>query len=507
MAEQTLSIDDAMQLAVNAWLRGENDPALNLARQILAVRPEHRGAHHLRLTLEHGVNNLHFTAIHLHQPTLYSIGDFSYGVPAVFHHNQPSEPARLSIGNYCTIAHDVKIILGSYHRHDWHTIYPFSAPHLGSLFASTRDITDFSATRGGVTIGNDVWIGAHTIILSGVTIGDGAVVAAGSVVSRDIGPYEIWAGNPAQLIKRRFDEETSARLLALRWWDWSKEDVEANARWIMNEGAPALDKLKQAKAAMLHKARSPIKGMRIVSGASGQIRMKVPQTWKKGAPTWLVLHGSLGAIETVQDFEARMPEANLVFADLPGSGQSWRPTDYSAEGFARELLPAIGQVMEDDYRVLGVSFGGAVGLAMAREDARCKGVVLVDTPFSAKKLWHNHAFLRNVLASAPDNLHKRQFAWDIYGVSESALAERTFWHLLDGLAVPVNVVTGDVPLHPQRQTNQLACCLDKADLEALRHRGIPVTRTRGGHDLIHDNPESVKAVMVAMAERADAVAA
>lgn len=507
MAEQTVTIDDAMQLAVNAWQQGNNEQALHVARHILAVRPEHRGARHLQMTLTQGVNNLCFTAIQLHQPSHYSIGDFSYGVPAVFHHNQPDQPARLTIGNYCTIGHDVRIILGSYHRHDWHTIYPFSAPHLGTVFGSSvREIADFSSTRGGVTIGNDVWIGAHAIILSGVTIGDGAVIGAGSVVSRDVAPYEIWAGNPAQFVRRRFDEETSARLQALRWWDWPKEDVEANVRWIMNEGGPALGKLEQAKAAMIHKMRSTTKGERIVAGASGIVRLRLPQNWKPGAPTWVVLHGSLGTIETVADFEARMPHANLVFADLPGSGKSWRPTEYTAEGFARELLPAIQQAFDGDYRVLGVSFGGAVGLAMAREDARCTGVLLLDTPFTAKKLWHNQAFLRNALTNSGDNLHVRQFAWDIYGVTETALAERTYWHLLDGLDTPVSVLTGDVPLQPPRQTPKVACCLDKADLTELGRRGVPVKQVKGGHDLIHDNPEAVVAAMDRMVPAAAAAA-
>lgn len=506
MAEQTMTIDDAMQLAVNALMQGNRSQAADVARQILAVRPEHRGANHLQWTVGHNVQGLQFTAVHLHQPTQYSIGDYSYGVPSVFPHNQPGEYARLAIGNYCTIGHDVKVILGSYHRHDWHTIYPFTAPHFGTLF-KTVPVPDFSSTRGGVTIGNDVWIGAHSIILSGVTIGDGAVIGAGSVVSRDVGPYEVWAGNPATFIRRRFDEATSAHLQALRWWDWPKADVEANIRWIMNGETPALGKLDEAKATMIHRMRSQTKGERIIAGATGVVRLRVPQTWKPDAPTWLVLHGSLGNIETVADFAGVASHVNLVFADLPGSGKSWRPAEYSAEGFARELLPALSREIQGDYQVVGVSFGGAVGLALAREDERCTGVLLLDTPFSAQKLWHNHAFLRSVLTSSPDNLHARQFAWDIYGVTETVIAERTFWHLLDGLQTPVRTLTGDVSMHPQRRTDKVACCLDKADLDELRARGIAVTQVRGGHDLIHDNPQAVVAEMDAMAQTADKKAA
>lgn len=505
MATQNMTVDDAMQLAANAWVQGNPAQAADIARQILANRPGHVGARHLDLTIRHGVNHLQFTAIGLHRPDLYDIGDFSYGVPAVFPHNQADQPARLRVGRYCTIAHDVKVILGSYHRHDWHTIYPFTAPNFGTLFRPARPVPDFSSTRGGVSIGNDVWIGAHSVILSGVTIGDGAVIGAGSVVSRDVGAYEVWAGNPAQFVKRRFDEATSARLQALRWWDWPKEEVEASIGWIMNGGGPALDKLAQHKAAMIHKMRATTKGERIVAGASGIVRLRLPQQWKAGAPTWVVLHGSLGSIDGVKDFEAAAPGVNLVFADLPGSGASWYPADYSAEGFARELRPAIDQAIDGDYRIVGVSFGGAVGLAMARDNDRCQGVLLLDTPFEAKKLWHNHQFLRGAIASDPDNQHVRRFAWEIYGVTEHALTERTYWHLLDDLPTPVQVLTGDVPMHPPRRTAKVACCLDKEDLAALRRRGIGVQQVAGGHDLIHDNPAAVVKAMDAFA--AEAVAA
>lgn len=69
-------------------------------------------------------------------------------------------------------------------------------------------------------IGNDVWLGARVIVLGGVTISDGAVVGAGSVVTRDIGPYEIWAGNPAKFIRKRFSDEIIEKMLEIRWWDW-----------------------------------------------------------------------------------------------------------------------------------------------------------------------------------------------------------------------------------------------------------------------------------------------
>ena len=82
--------------------------------------------------------------------------------------------------------------------------------------------------KGDIVVGNDVWIGYEAVILAGVTIGDGAVVAARSVVTRDVPPYTIVGGVPAKPIRKRFDEETVHRLLELRWWDWPTERIRAN---------------------------------------------------------------------------------------------------------------------------------------------------------------------------------------------------------------------------------------------------------------------------------------
>lgn len=148
-SQKVLTVDDAMTQAIAAWRSGSHDESLKFCRSILSVRPLHQGAKHLLMTLEHGVKGLVFTAIRLHDTKVFDIGDFSYGIPQVMQHNQVDEPARLSIGSYCTIGHDVSIYLGAYHRQDTFTIFPFSAPHLGSLFPSTRHIKDFSCTRGG----------------------------------------------------------------------------------------------------------------------------------------------------------------------------------------------------------------------------------------------------------------------------------------------------------------------------------------------------------------------
>jgi len=133
------------------------------------------------------------------------------------------EGASLRIGAFCSIARGLKIFLGGNHRIDWCTTFPF-----GHVFADqlgNTAITGHPQTNGAVEIGNEVWIGEGVTILSGVTIGDGRRDRRGAVVTRPIGAYEIWAGNPARLVRPRFPAEISTRLEALRWWDCKIETV------------------------------------------------------------------------------------------------------------------------------------------------------------------------------------------------------------------------------------------------------------------------------------------
>lgn len=148
----------------------------------------------------------------------YQIGPHTYGTPSV---KNPHPAANLSIGDYCSIANNVKIYLGGIHRTDWVTSYPFS-----SYFSEANGIQDTYLTKGDVLIGNDVWLCANAVILSGVTIGDGAVVANSAVVTKDVPPYAVVAGNPAKVIKTRFDEPTIQWLLTVKWWSWSEDEVK-----------------------------------------------------------------------------------------------------------------------------------------------------------------------------------------------------------------------------------------------------------------------------------------
>ena len=147
-----------------------------------------------------------------------TFGKWTYGVPLV--HNWPGS-GKLYVGAFCSIAEGVQIFLGGEHRADWITTYPFI-----DFWKAARNIKGHPKTKGNVVIGNDVWIGQEALILSGVNIGDGAVIGARSVVSRDVPPYHVVAGNPARIIRARFDSETIRRIAATRWWEWEDARIE-----------------------------------------------------------------------------------------------------------------------------------------------------------------------------------------------------------------------------------------------------------------------------------------
>jgi acetyltransferase-like isoleucine patch superfamily enzyme len=151
----------------------------------------------------------------------YEIGEYTYGFPNVVYPN-----GKLKIGKFCSVAWSVTVFLGGNHRVDWISQYPFPTPD--GRWPKAADKKDFLTTRGDVTIGNDVWIGSDTVILSGLTIGDGAAIGTGSVVTCDVEPYSIVAGNPAKLIKKRFSSEEIEYLLEIRWWDWPVEKIQEN---------------------------------------------------------------------------------------------------------------------------------------------------------------------------------------------------------------------------------------------------------------------------------------
>ncbi|HEX8328859.1 MAG TPA: CatB-related O-acetyltransferase [Hymenobacter sp.] len=130
---------------------------------------------------------------------------------------------RLVIGKFCMIASGVEFVMnGANHLSDAVSAYPFAV--FGGDWAEAMAGKAYP-TKGDTRVGNDVWIGYRATIMPGVTIGDGAIIGACAVVTRDVPPYTIVGGNPARVIRPRFDAATTARLLALAWWHWPVEKI------------------------------------------------------------------------------------------------------------------------------------------------------------------------------------------------------------------------------------------------------------------------------------------
>jgi virginiamycin A acetyltransferase len=125
---------------------------------------------------------------------------------------------KLHIGKFCMIASGAEFIMnGANHLVNAVSSYPFAI--FGDDWAHAMEGKTYP-NKGDIVIGNDVWIGYQATILSGVTVGHGSIIGSKSVVASDVPPYSIVAGNPARIIRKRFDEETIEKLLALAWWDW-----------------------------------------------------------------------------------------------------------------------------------------------------------------------------------------------------------------------------------------------------------------------------------------------
>ena len=148
------------------------------------------------------------------------VGKHTYGNPRVCWEN---ENATLKIGNFCSIADGCDIFLGGNHRCDWVSTFPFG--HIHQHIFNGYDGHGHPSTRGDVNIGNDVWLGEKVSIMSGVTIGDGAVVAKNSHVVKDVEPYSIVGGNPARMIKKRFSDAHIEKLLKIKWWYWDDDVI------------------------------------------------------------------------------------------------------------------------------------------------------------------------------------------------------------------------------------------------------------------------------------------
>lgn len=173
------------------------------------------------------------------------VGEYTYyddpDDPAGFEHRNVLYgygPERLVIGKYCAIASGTRFLMaGADHPATGVSAFPFTM-FGGDWAERTLDVVAAMRSRGDTTAGNDVWFGYQATVMPGVSIGDGAIIAAGAVVTADVPPYAVVGGNPARLIRQRFDDKDISRLHRAAWWDWPAGLVTEHARTIM-AGTPA----------------------------------------------------------------------------------------------------------------------------------------------------------------------------------------------------------------------------------------------------------------------------
>ena len=180
-----------------------------------------------------------------------SVGDYSYyddqdgNALTFFRHNVRYNfgfsGSRLAIGRYCALAHGTTIVMDdANHVLGGPTTFPFAV--FGGAWGDAMPFDEIPfGHKGDTVIGSDVWLGYESLVLPGVTISDGAIVAARTVVTRDVPPYAVVAGNPGRVVKLRFPEAVVERLLALAWWDWPAETVTAAIPLLVTGDAARLE--------------------------------------------------------------------------------------------------------------------------------------------------------------------------------------------------------------------------------------------------------------------------
>ncbi len=158
-------------------------------------------------------------------------------------YHYPVNGDKLKIGKFCSIACGAKFIFTSAnHKMASLSTYPFPI-FFTEWGLDAKNIRDAWDNKGDIVVGSDVWIGYEAVILSGVHIGDGAIIGARAVVTKDVAPYTIVGGVPAKPIRRRFDDETIEKLESLRWWDWDAEKIRACIPAIQSGDIAALEEI------------------------------------------------------------------------------------------------------------------------------------------------------------------------------------------------------------------------------------------------------------------------
>jgi len=191
-----------------------------------------------------GVERTGFLKNFITRPNI-EVGDYSYyddprGVErfednVLYHFDFIGD--RLIIGRFCSIAAETRFIMnGGNHATSWFTTFPF--PVFGRGWESAKP--EEWPHRGDTVVGHDVWFGYGATIMPGVQIGNGAIVATGSVVTKNVEPFAIVGGNPAERIRYRFDEETRRAMTQIAWWDWDIEKISRNVATICSGDLAAL---------------------------------------------------------------------------------------------------------------------------------------------------------------------------------------------------------------------------------------------------------------------------
>jgi len=155
-----------------------------------------------------------------------TVGEHTYGQS---HISRRGVDNNVVIGKFCSIAINVVIDGGFNHNSKFVSTYPFKSNF-------NLDVPSNTVCKGDIVIGSDVWICENTLIMSGVKIGDGAIIGANSIITHDVNPYSIVAGNPSHIIRYRFKPSEIEELLKIKWWDWDIEKIKENG-YLLNGGS------------------------------------------------------------------------------------------------------------------------------------------------------------------------------------------------------------------------------------------------------------------------------
>lgn len=170
---------------------------------------------------------------------MITVGKYTYGINEMVLITHGARDVDMSVGSFSSIAAGIHVFAnqGKGHEATRCSTFPFGQIHK-DVFSNLKHIDGFKA-KGPITIGNDVWIGGGSTLSSGVTIGDGAIIASFSMIVKDVPPYAIVGGNPAKLIKYRFSEDIIKRFLEIKWWDY--EDYKINKILYLLQSEPTLE--------------------------------------------------------------------------------------------------------------------------------------------------------------------------------------------------------------------------------------------------------------------------